>query len=212
MCPTAVTWSLRQQTCGKLVSTWIQWFFVTETAEQESLQGLQEIIQDHSPDTMTRSAAVVSLLTNDCLTSTCDHPEVMVSQHLQQSVPMPPPATAQNHRIKGMKGTSWIFKSWPPTSNHTTTWPLSNVLNVLSSLMMSTGFFFFLLSLHLQETEMGVQDLIFPTLIHNWFIFLHDSSSSVYFFKQFSYHCVANLFDIVLKSFSIPLSHFHQRK
>lgn len=143
MCPTAVTWSLRQQTCGKLVSTWIQWFFVTETAEQKSLQGLQEIIQDHSPDTMTRSAAVVSLLTNDCLTCTCDHPEVTVSQHLQQSVPMPPPATAQNHRIKGMKGTCWIFKSWPPTSNHTTTWPLSNVFNVLSSLMMPIGVFFF---------------------------------------------------------------------
>lgn len=44
---------------------------MTEAAEQKSLQGTQEIIQDHSPDTMARSAVAVSFLTNICLTCSC---------------------------------------------------------------------------------------------------------------------------------------------
>lgn len=57
---------------------------------------------------------------------------------------------------------------------------------------------------------MEVQDLI-STLIHNWFIFTHDSSSTAYYLKQLSYHHYANWFDTVLKSIHILLSHFHQR-
>lgn len=58
-----------------------------------SLQGPQEIIQDHSPDTMARSAVAMSLLKSllNLLLQTTQ------KLHSQQSIPMSPSPTVQKH-------------------------------------------------------------------------------------------------------------------
>lgn len=65
----------------------------TEALCDRILQGPQEIIQDHSPDTMARSAIAMSLLTSlfNLLLQTTQ------KLHSQQFVPMPPSLTVQKH-------------------------------------------------------------------------------------------------------------------